>query len=162
MGCMAIRKTQGFTELWCDDPSDVLGDWIEAKYGNVDLDNPKIGKGILEKILKNKSVFMQGYNKVKKNYHKEGEPKRDMTLYEYMFHLHFVLRLGNTVNLDTVPLPPYLHRVIGKPGKFLMYGGSTNSSADRAVFSFHPPKEQEQKSDIKPKTKKFNPYDGLI
>jgi hypothetical protein len=158
---MPIRKIAGFTELWGDDPSDGLGDWIEAKYGNVNLDNPKIGKGILEKILKNKSVFMQGYNKVKKNYHAEGEPKRDMTLYEYMFHLHFVLRLGNTVNLDTIPLPPYLHRALGKSGKFLMYGGMTNRSADRSIFTItgdNPITKNPERQKPKPK---FNPYEGL-
>lgn len=161
MGCMPIRKIAGFTELWCDDPSDGLGDWIEAKYGNVDLDNPKIGKGILEKILKNKSVFMQGYNKVKKNYYAEGESKRDMTLYEYMFHLHFVLRLGNTVNLDTVPLPQYLHRVLGKPGKFLMYGGTTNSSAERSIFTFTGDKTTRKIPELQKPKPRFNPYNGL-
>ena len=160
MGCMAIRKSQGFTELWCDDPSDVLGEWIEDKFGYTakDLDNPVKSKKIFYKILNNKSVFMQGYNKVKKNFYAEGEPKRDMTLFEYIFHLHFVLGLGVHVNLDTTPLPAYLHRTLGKSGKCLMYGGM-GRPADRSVFTIGKPgKVVEKPADTKKQKPGYNPF----
>jgi hypothetical protein len=161
MGCMAIRKTQGFTELWCDEPSDALGDWTREKFGEYNFDDKAQCKDIFFKILNNKALFMKGYNLVKKNFHAEGEPKRDMTLYEYIFHLTFVL--GLEINIDTFPLPRYLYRELGKSGKFLMYGGSTNSAANRAVFSFHPTKETEVKSKTTQKpAKKYNPFKGVI
>jgi hypothetical protein len=160
---MPIRKTQGFTELWCDDPSDVLGEWIQKKFGYTtkDLDNHIKSKVIFYKILNHKSVFIQGYNKVKQNYHKEGEPKRDMTLFEYIFHLHFVLGLGDKVNLDTTPLPPYIHRTIGKSGNFLMYGGTTNSSTERSVFTFTSDKTITKNPEQQKPKPTFNPYEGL-
>lgn len=91
MGCMTIRTTKGFTELWCDGEQDVIDDWIEKRFGKVDVYNEKKCREIFYKIIHNKTLFNQGYNKVKKNFHAEGEPKRDMTLYEFIYHLNFGL-----------------------------------------------------------------------
>lgn len=95
MGCMAIRKTKGFTERWCDGEQDVIDDWIEKKFGKIEiLDNERNEqkrKDIFYKILHNKTLFNQGYNLVKKDFHAEGEPKRNMTEYEFIYHLNFGL-----------------------------------------------------------------------
>jgi hypothetical protein len=161
MGCMAIRKTQGFTELWCDEPSDALGDWTREKFGEYDLDNQTKCKEIFSKIMNNKALFMKGYNLVKKNFHAEGEPKRDMTLFEYIFHLTFVL--GSVMDVDTFMLPRYLYRTLGKSHKEDWMKVGMMAKDDRAVFSFHPLKETEVKSKTAQKpVKKYNPFKGVI
>lgn len=161
MGCMLIRKTQGFTELWCDDPSDGLGDWIQEKFGKLDLDHKTLCKEIFFKILNNKALFIRGYNLVKKNFHAEGEPKRDMTLFEYIYHLNFVL--GSVIDIDKFPLPGYLHRNLGKSHKENWVKVGFMARDDRSVFSFNSQKEPELKSNtVQKPTKKYNPLNGLI
>lgn len=159
MGCMAIRNIVGFTEYWCDGMTDDIDEWIDKKYGKVDLSGKKNYTHIFNAILKDKKAFMQGYNLIKKSLTIQGKPKRDMTLFEYMYHLNFAL--GSSVNLDTIPLPPYLHRELGKTGKDMMYGGSLDRNADRAVFTFSGEKPIPKNPEIQKPKVKFNPYAGL-
>ena len=158
MGCMAIRKSEGFTELWCDEPSDVLGDWLREMYGEYDLDNETKCKTIFYKVLNSKALFLKGYNKVKKNFHAQGEPKRDMTLFEYIYHLNFVL--GSIVNIDKLKVPPYLEMDIKKqtgiPHITAVYRGN-----ETAKFTFRQPGNKVTEKSPVIKKQKYNPYEGF-
>jgi hypothetical protein len=87
MGC-TYDKENG---LWCDGEQDVIDDWLRKKFGRYDLEDEKTCEEIYKKIVTDKRLYNQAYNLVKKNFHRDNEPVRDMTDREFRNHLSFEL-----------------------------------------------------------------------
>lgn len=117
MGSIIIRKNKenGFTEFWDDGTQDEIDDWLEKEFGTKtrNLDDTKQSKLIYTTIIVNKPLFNRGYNKVKKYHYLTNEPKREMTIHEYLYHLNF--GLGTPFDSDNPPYPSFVKQPATKP-----------------------------------------------